>query len=251
MLYARADHQERSFDAERQALQAQEAHLQQRIRALLSARPAQPSIADQRTLSDMQEELSTLNVSHSTLLAQLNTLTKEVHDLRATNATLQEENEGWEFLLRERTLSGKVREGGLLGYREDVLRIAETGPGQLDVLDEELEMDELHSDLEAQSPILEDDQGFIRDLDGSKALSRSPDGIHLKPPTRSRPKTSKSKDQPTPGVGIDLAAELGRADVSLDDKDTPISQKDDTTEGESLVLTMTDRSTSRRDEDTS
>lgn len=179
-------------------------------------------------------------------MAQLNTLTKEVHDLRVTNATLAEENEGWEFLLRERTLSGKVKEGGLLGYHDDLSRrhTAE-GKGHLDVLDEEMEMDELHSDLEAQSPIMEDHQGFIRDLDqDSGVLSRSPESVHLKPPKKSRPKGESLGDLPVTGTGLDLAAELGRAEVDLDGSEMRVLGKGDEGEGGLDMVDSADGSSS-------
>jgi hypothetical protein len=208
-----SDPQEKAFEAERQALQTQELHLQQRIRSLMSARPAHAAVSDTRNLDDLQEELASLSVSHSTILAQRNTLAKEVDDLRAIVRVLAEENEGWEFLLRERTLNGKVREGGLLGPREEEERYEREG-SQLSVLDEELEMNELHSDLDAQCPILEDDQVFARDLD-VRMLSRSPEEEHLAPPRRKKENGGNLGSVPVTGNGLDLAAELGRAEVDL------------------------------------
>lgn len=168
----------------------------------------------------MQEELATLNVSHSTLLAQLNTITKEMQDLKRTNTTLKEENEGWEFLLRERTLSGRMK--STFSMREEFV---DEGKSQLEALDEEMEMDELNSDLEAQSPILEDghDHGFVRDLDDHQpsdvngALSRSPESVHLKPSSRRRKvKAENSAGVLDGGIGTDLAAELDRAETDGD-----------------------------------
>ena len=195
----------------------------------MSARPSPATVPDGRIVDDLQEELASLNVSHSTILAQLNTITKEVHDLRATNRTLAEENEGWEFLLRERTLNGKVREGGLLAQRGDGERYEPEG-SHLSVLDEQMEMDELHSDLDAQSPILEDGQAFARDLDGA-ITSRSPEGEHLAPPKRKKPKGENLGDLPVTGNGLDLAAELGRAEVDLNGNEMRRLGKGDEGEG--------------------
>jgi hypothetical protein len=55
----------------------------------------------------MEDELASLRVSHTTLLAQLNTLSGELHELKAENIRLREENEGWEYLVRERTFPGR------------------------------------------------------------------------------------------------------------------------------------------------
>ncbi|WVO16124.1 hypothetical protein L204_103791 [Cryptococcus depauperatus] len=113
--------QELSFEAERRASQAQEEHLQKKINTLLSAARKQPSeipipnqVSDTE-LASLKDEVACLKLSYSTLLAKYNTLVQEVQDLRTANRSLQEENEGWEFLVRERTLSGNFREkGGLL-----------------------------------------------------------------------------------------------------------------------------------------
>ena len=218
-------------------------------------------------MSDLQEELATLNVSHSTLLAQINTLTSDIHGLRQTNADLQEENQGWEFLVRERTLSGKVREnGGLFSNnsggngngkddydnssnednndddennvgrrrrpeREHSIR-SDTTKSEMEALDEELEMDELHSDLEAQSPILGNDLELGRVMDRPQVYSLSPDQGHLSVPMRRRrPKGENLGDVPVTGSGLDLAAELGRAEVDLDGNEMRVLGKGDEGEG--------------------
>jgi hypothetical protein len=160
-------------------------------------------------------------VTHSALLAQLNTLTKELHGLRATNAALQEENEGWEYLLRERTLNGKVLEAGLLSREMsveeplDANELRRSRTSELEALDEELEMDELHSDLEAQSPIFDEkhDHEFARDINEYQ-LSTSPERGHLVPPRKGRKSNKKGNlsGARNAGIGLDLATELGRAE---------------------------------------
>ena len=227
-----ADCQEKSFEAERQAMSAQETHLQQRIRTLLSARPSITASNSTRTVTDLQEELATLNVSHSTILAQLSTLSKEIHELRSTNATLVEENEGWEFLLRERTLNGKVREGGLLGARHE-----ENSPGHLHTWDEQTEMDELHSELDAQSPIMDSPHESARDLDQDSLLSQPPRSANISA-SRDMSKASQGEnlgDLPVTGAGLDLAAELGRAEVDLSGSEMRVLSKGDEGEGGSIM----------------
>lgn len=229
--------QETAFETERQALQAQESHLQQRIRSLMEAKPAKgPSQQSDEALVDVQDELATLKVSYSTVLAQLNTTSKEVSELRQANATLREENEGWEFLVRERTFAGTLhpdREDDWAAKPNDPPN--KPGLGQLEALDEEMEMDELHSDLEAQSPILDDEQGFIRDLDHNDGplLSKSPSRYLAAPGSRRKPKGESLGDLPLTSSGLDLAAELGRAEVDLEGDQMRVLGKGDEGEGES------------------
>ncbi|WVQ79952.1 hypothetical protein IAT38_002053 [Cryptococcus sp. DSM 104549] len=244
--------QESAFEVERQALQAQEAHFQKRVAALQAAARSTPTTtapstpSESQTVSSLKEELISLNLSHSTILAKFNNLTKEVQELKLANLELQEENEGWEFLMRERTFSGKVRErGGILGMASADSDSQESEPplsagsrrrrtrtvSGLASLDESLEdeMDGLHSDLDAQSPIFDEEHQFITDLDH---------GIHgnsLAPPSKRRGKKVKGDnlgDLPVTGGGLDLAAELGRAEVHLDGNKMRVLGKGD--EGEAL-----------------
>ena len=200
-----------------------------------------PSSRTDDSDAELREELASLNVSNSTLLAQLNTVSKDVAELRAANEALQEENEGWEYLVRERTFSGRsngIDALGLLG--KDRAPLPENSPqrAHLQALDEELEMDELHSELEAQSPILVD-QGFARDLDANspvmgQGMTLSPSG-HLAPPKR-RSKGESLGDLPVTGSGLDLAAELGRAEADLDGSQMRVLGKGDEGEGEYLPI---------------
>ena len=139
--YGRGSPQESAFEDERAALQGQEAHLNQRIRSLLEARPSQPISP---AMDDIQEELTSLTVAHSTLQTTVHSLKKEVQDLRAANRILAEENEGWEYLVRERTLTGKMG-GGVFDLGSDANAAEEEtvreGKSVLERLDEELEED--------------------------------------------------------------------------------------------------------------
>ncbi|WVQ99619.1 hypothetical protein IAU59_006756 [Kwoniella sp. CBS 9459] len=230
--------QEKTFDMERQALQAQEQHLQQRLKSLANShRSTTPTPNETENLASMKDELSSLNLSHTTLLAKLNTVTKELHELKIANQELQEENEGWEFLVRERTLNGNVRsQGGILSAarfnadsdQSDAVSDPPLSAGLeqphrtgLESLDEELEaeMDELHSDLEAHSPIFEDDHAFATNLDGSR---KHRGGGLLAPPSGRRRRGKKERTvsggsvADRSGGGLDLAAEIGMADDKSD-----------------------------------
>ena len=208
----RADVKERAFESERTSLQAQEAHLHSRIRQLQNTtKLIAPSSSPSQTL---EEDLDSLRSSHSTLLGQLDRLSHEVQELRGENGRLKEENEGWEYLVREQTFSNR------LFQREE--KEDEGGrytKSQLDVLDEEMdeEMDHLHSKLEAQSP---SDHIFPR----STPTSRQPSarmGRNISGPSVYSEGAGMSRSisgvssmyTEEPVEGMDLAAELGRADL--------------------------------------
>ena len=246
--------QERAFDAERQAFIAQETHLQTRLKTLTSqtsARetlPARGSSAASTETDVAKEELASLRVAHAAVLAQLNTLVSEVQEVRRENGRLVEENEGWEFLVRERTLNGQL--GDLFGSpsaRDEppspttITRMeAELSPGveteTLDKMEEDVdsEMEDLHSDLEAQSPIFDDDHAFARNLDEGQRKPRTKHG-RLAPPQAAlnkRPEGENLGDLPVTGSGLDLAAELGRAEAAQGGEMRPLG-KGDEGEGES------------------
>lgn len=109
-----------SFEAERRAFQAQEEHLRGRINSLLSASrktATAPAIAEQRcdayTISSLKDEIASLKLSSTTLRAKNSTLTQDIYELKNVNNALQEDNDAWEFFLRERTFNGDIkREGG-------------------------------------------------------------------------------------------------------------------------------------------
>lgn len=168
--------------------------------------------------AEWEDELASLRVSHTTLLAQLNTLSGEVHELRSENVRLKEENEGWEYLVRERTFSGQMIKTFSSGSSATAMRnrarldaqaeaeaeadlnaerAYEEGKSQLEVLDEELELEaeldaemgELASDLEAQTPTMMGDESRRK----SRGYSRIVSPGAIKP------------------IGQDLATELGIA----------------------------------------
>lgn len=109
-----------SFEAERRAFQAQEEHLRGRINSLLSASrktATVPAIAEQRCDADaislLKDEIASFKLSCTTLRAKNSTLTQDIQELKNVNNALQEDNEAWEFLLRERIFNGDIkREGG-------------------------------------------------------------------------------------------------------------------------------------------
>lgn len=153
-------------------------------------------------VAEMEDELATLRISHTTLLAQLNTLSGEVHDLKLENVRLREENEGWEYLVRERTFSRHMirtfseGKGARNDSREGKQLPLQEGKSQLEVLDEELEaeMGELTTDLEAQTPTMGDESRRKRGNKRATTTVLSPGGH------------GEGRS-----VGKDLATELGLA----------------------------------------
>jgi FtsZ-binding cell division protein ZapB len=205
----------------------------------------------------LQEEVASLKAAHDSLVAKMNTVSLEVTDLRQRNTQLEEENEGWEFLMRERTMSGQVIEGGGLfgpesppqspppdngnsGRRKGAAR-----KSMLEALDEELEseMDELQSDLDAQSPIVDDkDDVFAKDLDHQAGGLNGTSA----PTRRGRRKGQQGENLgslPVTGSGLDLAAELGRVEVDLEGGEMRVLGKGDEGEGESSFETCCPRLT--------
>ncbi|WVQ72510.1 hypothetical protein IAR50_002067 [Cryptococcus sp. DSM 104548] len=135
--------QERAFETERSALQAQEEHLQKRLNtALSSARkncppsPTPTSSDTEFTASNLRDELAALRLSKSTLEAKFSSALREVNELREENRVLKDENEGWEFMIRERTLNGHIKnDKGFLGMDTEGPEYESTEDDEARVLD--------------------------------------------------------------------------------------------------------------------
>lgn len=168
--------QEKAFEAERLVHHAELQHLHQRIKSLSTERVARTGNGEPHAA--LQEELMTLTVSHQTLVAQLTTLADELHEVKADNGRLQEENDSWQLLIEERTLAGTMR-GGLLGLPDEastpyLSSIRRKEPNALETLEEQMEMDELHADLDMQQPIFdESDRVLSQQLNRGQFADRS------------------------------------------------------------------------------
>jgi hypothetical protein len=143
-------------------------------------------------------------------------LSNEVQELRTDNTKLKEENEGWEYIVREQTFSNRL-------FQRDEGEKGENGEygkrGQLDVLDEEMdeEMDHLHLEMEASSPT---NESFPRSTPTSRTPSARMRRDISGPSMYSEPSLGmgsrnvsgiSSMYTEEPVEGMDLAAELGRA----------------------------------------
>lgn len=86
-------------------------------------------------LADMNESQLSLTEMHTALLSQVHTLEHEVAERTAECYRLREENEGFEILLRERTLDGRVYDADVFGNMTDddsASDIAESATNSID-----------------------------------------------------------------------------------------------------------------------
>ncbi|KAJ7783908.1 hypothetical protein DFH07DRAFT_209774 [Mycena maculata] len=259
----RYNEQTTTFEAERQAFYDNEQHLKSRILSLTQARkqPERPvpdassPTADTESIADVEEEekhpqetepskqdmddpetepaemtslrleLSTLSTSYSSLQSTLVLLQTQLVDLKRVNHELQEENESYMILLRERTLSGqfdvmKQVGGGSTddgeddeddeddGVSADLGSLRSAGRSVLDKVEEE-------DDAQEESLEQQLERSLVRETD-SPSSSR-PLGRPGRKRTGSQSHSPSIRgeslaDLPITGPGLDLAAELGRAE---------------------------------------
>ncbi|KIK71164.1 hypothetical protein GYMLUDRAFT_33302 [Collybiopsis luxurians FD-317 M1] len=250
-ILRRYNEQTATFDAERQSFYDNEQHLKSRIQSLSQARkkPESPIVVDPESEAEREEEetklepatelksakqdfndpeqepaemtalkleLSTLSTSHSSLQSTLVLLQGQLADLNRVNKQLQEENESYMILLQERTLSGQFdlkQVGGADDDEEsdkgDVGSIRSSGRSILDRVEEEASENnpgslahELAGSFNASPDDSDARQGRPRQgRKRSSSTSHSP-----------APKGESLADLPITGPGLDLAAELGRAE---------------------------------------
>ena len=240
-----------TFEAERQSFYDNEQHLKSRIQSLTQARkqteitspsedepeteeheseelenkiPDVPQIQTQNfndpetepaEMTSLRLELSTLSTSYSSLQSTLALLRTQLVDLKRVNHELQEENESFMILLRERTLSGQFdvmkqvdsntssEEGEEdADESEDVGSIKSIGHGTLGTVEEMPE--ESEPGLDPHVP--ESHPSSSRRRRGEAARKRG----SLEPVDK--PRGESLADLPITGPGLDLASELGRAE---------------------------------------
>ncbi|GEM08376.1 hypothetical protein Rt10032_c05g2393 [Rhodotorula toruloides] len=194
--------------------------------------PSTPSGASTSTEVALRAQLDTLTTAHSSLSHTLRALQTEMADLKRVYQDLQEENESYEILLGERTLSGEVSrtelfrksfqwgESGIEGEGETAAYSGAFGfAGGLEAVGEEAEEAELM--LSSDEDEGEDEQTDATGKDSDeveKVLLESKgtgtaDSVAV--PTesgRKRRKSRRSMQGSVSGVGgLDLAAELEAA----------------------------------------
>lgn len=192
-------------------------------------------------MTALKLELSTLSTSHASLQSSMQLLQAQLHDLQRVNASLQDENEGWSVLVQQRTLAGTFDISGLGptkegtvespnngGTEDDVVSInsmrsgRSTGKGTLDRVSEleELAYEASQHDKETElDPELDPDASARQTRSLASELDPSVIGEEKTASIRSRrrgltssPAGESLANLPITGPGLDLAAELGRAE---------------------------------------
>jgi len=187
--------------------------------------------AEPAEMTALKLELSTLSTSHASIQNTLVLLQTQLIDLKRVNNQLQEENESYNILLREKTLSGQYDlfrqvngdspspsdEDGQTDDLGDV-RSVQSGAHsiQLGTVDEHPDEDHLHTDLgtDHDNDLMpnSDDEGSLT-REGSTRGKRSRHGRNRHGGSHSPPPRGESlAGLPITGPGLDLAAELGRAE---------------------------------------
>ncbi|KAF7784408.1 hypothetical protein Agabi119p4_573 [Agaricus bisporus var. burnettii] len=256
-LQRRYNEQTATFEAERQAFYDNEQHLKSKIQSVSEAlkrseeaardipEPAfetfeeqeiqskpipKPPVAKQDVndsecepaeMTALKLELSTLSTSHSSLQSTLLLLQSQLLDLKRVNHELQEDNESYMILLREKTLSGQFDpmrqvgagnsssdddddgDGSDVEQPMDMISLRSAGRSNLDPVDEEVEGAEAHTEVEVS---LEDDSEEPQFSRQSSRQGRKRTG------STHEPRGESLADLPITGPGLDLAAELGRAE---------------------------------------
>ncbi|KAG8906199.1 hypothetical protein FRB99_007415 [Tulasnella sp. 403] len=173
-------------------------------------------------MTALRLELTTLSTSHSSLHNTVHLLQSELNDLKRVNNELQEENESYNILLRERTLSGRF----------DIMRA--TGGTTNDDDDDDdgatstTPAEELQKPLESRPPsmrsrsmldVVPEAEEMVTTPSPPILREESPSSRNSKRSRRGGPRPGSPvtrgeslADLPVAGPGLDLAAELGRAE---------------------------------------
>lgn len=212
---------------------AEEEEEEEAVEPSLSTQEDEDPHAEPAEMTALKLELSTLSTSHASLQNTLVLLQTQLVDLKRVNNQLQEENESYNILLREKTLSGQydifrqVREdspgsddedeGGQTDDLGDVRSVRSGAHStQLGTVDEHPDEDHLHTDLGTDHgndlmPNSDDEGSLARE--GSTRGKRSRHGRKSRGGSDSPPPRGESlAGLPITGPGLDLAAELGRAE---------------------------------------
>lgn len=232
-------------------------------------------------MTALKLELSTLGTSHASLQSSMQLLQAQLLDLQRVNAALQDENEAWGVLVQQRTLAGTFDISGLGptkqemvesprngGTEDDVVSInsmrsgRSTGKGTLDRVSEleELAYEASQHDKETELDPELDPDASVRQI-RSLASELDPSVIGEEKPASSRsrrrgltndtssPAGESLANLPITGPGLDLAAELGRAENNggfvLGEPPTPSGKKSKQEEEKVAVGTKSEVETLR------
>ncbi|KAG8816162.1 hypothetical protein FRC17_000408 [Serendipita sp. 399] len=173
-------------------------------------------------MTALKLELTTLSTSHASLQSTLHLLQSQLQDLKRVNSELQEENEGWKVLVQQRTLAGTFDILGLGGAQrepqdKEKTTIDDTSSMKSgrNALEKVSEMDEIAYEAEIRGSL--DGELARSEANAARKRDDSPESRHSKRRRNtgsSDPDGAKGEslaDLPITGPGLDLAAELGRA----------------------------------------
>jgi FtsZ-binding cell division protein ZapB len=195
-------------------------------------------------MTALKLELSTLATSHASLQSSMQLLQAQLLDLQRVNVSLQDENEAWGVLVQQRTLAGTFDISGLGPTKQDMVESPSNGGTEDDVvsinsmrsgrsvgkgtLDRVSELEELayeasqHDKETELDPELDPDASVRQTRSLASELDPSVIGEEKAASSRSRrrgltngtssPAGESLANLPITGPGLDLAAELGRAE---------------------------------------
>ena len=191
--------------------------------------------SDGPEITALKLELSTLSTSHTSLQTMVQMLQTELTDLKRVNNELQEENESYGLLLMERAMNGTgVDMLRHMGGDGSSIRSETVSYGDARSIAEEGERSSLRSGARSMLDRVSEDEEFP---EGDQSHQNEAQSLAfelqveqpLEPPPssrrrRTRPNSASSSSRGTPvgesladlpitGPGLDLAAELGRAET--------------------------------------
>lgn len=178
-------------------------------------------------MTSLKLELSTLSTSYSSLQNTLLLLQTQLVDLKRVNHELQEENESFMILLRERTLNGQFDVMKQVGNADsDEEDDSEDDDFDIDAGGDVTSMSSVaHSTLDPVEEEMSFEHDLERSLESRDSDARSQSSRKARSAARQHRKRGSSDSQspgraprgeslaglPLTGPGLDLAAELGRA----------------------------------------
>ncbi|CUA67464.1 Myosin-10 [Rhizoctonia solani] len=171
-------------------------------------------------MTALKLELSTLTTSHGSLGQTVKMLQGQLADLERVNLTLQEENEAYTTLLREKTLNGQMNilARGRSRSPSPAPSNREQQPEQEQEEEESETKSGLLSPMQSPPPRVRTHSRASRP---NRAISPARSARSGKSARRAVAETLAAEtlaDLPVAGPGLDLAAELGRAvSISLED----------------------------------
>ncbi|KAF8516206.1 hypothetical protein BU17DRAFT_51160 [Hysterangium stoloniferum] len=195
-------------------------------------------VSDGPEITALKLELSTLSTSHTSLQTMVQMLQTELTDLKRVNNELQEENESYGLLLMERALNGTgvdmLRQMGgheqsssraeSVTYEEDRNLPVDEGErssirsSKRSILDRVVEDDELALEMDQHDGLpnslaAELQMGQESANPSSRRRRTRPGSLSGSPMVPGTPVGESLADLPITGPGLDLAAELGRAET--------------------------------------